>query len=114
MLGAQTETDQRKRVDFAVVWNFLIGLKALEGIDGIRTPLPIGFAFEVTAIGKGFLDLLVALWRGLHLVRSDRRAAANPSLGPAGVRMRRSLRCRFGVRRFRLSGSGGYRANRHC
>ncbi len=88
MLGAETKTDQRQRVDFAVIWNFLIGLEALERINGIRSPLPIGFAVEVTAIGESFLDLLITLGRGLQLVSGGGRAAGNPDLGPAIMRMR--------------------------
>ena len=61
MLGTEPQADQCEGVDFAVVIEFLIGLKTLERLDGIIFPLAVRLALEVAPLLQRFLNFLVAI-----------------------------------------------------
>jgi hypothetical protein len=59
----------------------LIGLEALQGVHRIVSPLAIYLAFEITALGKRLLDLLIALGIGMKLVARARSCAPGRASG---------------------------------
>ena len=60
MLWTEAKVDQRRRADFSIVRQLLIGLKLFYGSDGIVAPLAIHLTFEVAFIGERLLNFLVA------------------------------------------------------
>ncbi len=81
MLRTEAEADQRRRADFSIVRQFLIGLKLFYGSDGIVTPLAVNLAFEVAFVGERLLNFLVALRVGMRLV--GRTSPFGPSCAAA-------------------------------
>jgi len=56
----KAKVDQRRRADFSIVRQLLIGLKLFYGRDGIVDPLALHLTFEVAFIGERLLNFLVA------------------------------------------------------
>ena len=83
MLGAKTQADQSKRIDLAIGLEFLAGLEALHGVNGIVSPFAIHLSLEITAAGERLLDLLVAFGIRMKLVRRSGGAfgAGTPASG---------------------------------
>lgn len=90
MWRSKPQIRKRKRVDFAVVVEFLIGLEALQSVHRVISPLPVYLAFEIAAVGERLLDLLVALWVRMKLISRARSGAliASVYLTACGARFR--------------------------
>ena len=101
-LGTQTHRDQRQSVQFSVRCEVLVGLKALERLDRLRTPCAARLTLEVTFGCQRLLNLLISILGGRLLIRS-------PGFG--GFILRRLFESR-GLRGFVLGrlvrGSGNF------
>src|ERR1035438_7350773 len=65
VVRAQTERDERQRIDLAGGFQGLLGLKLFEGVPGRRTPGARSLFKGQVALGhQRFLDLFVAIRRG--------------------------------------------------
>lgn len=60
MLRTETESDQRRRADFPIVRQLLIGLELFHGGYGIIAPFAVDIAFEVAFIGERLLNFFIA------------------------------------------------------
>ena len=90
MLWTEAETDQRRRADFAIVRQLLIGLELSYGGHGIVTPLAVDFTFEVAFIGERLLNFLVALGVRMRLVGGTPLFSASyPAVGGGCTLVRR-------------------------
>ncbi len=87
MFRAETEIDQAERIDLAVWIQLLAGLKTLESVCGIVSPLAVHRAVKVAAISERLLNLLVTFGIRMELV-TGRGSLMNPGPmtmpGPAG------------------------------
>ena len=68
MLRTEAEPHQRRRADFPIIRELLVGLELFYGGDGIVTPLAVDIAFEIAFIGERLLNFLVALRVGMGLI----------------------------------------------
>src|ERR1039458_1603389 len=104
VLGTQSQCDQRKRIDFAAALQFLLALKAFEGVAAILIPHPACLlGFQIALGYQCLLNLLIPLRRWSHLPSptGDRLAL------PAALRGGRSgSRC-LGMAPICRAGSGG-------
>ena len=97
--GTQAQSDQRKRTDFTVGHQVLVGLETLEGVHRVGPPLARGLALQVAFARKSLLNFLVPFARrGLLIVArwaADRFAFATRggACGPGRGRLRASF-CR--------------------
>ena len=60
MLWTEAEADQRRRADFPIIRQLLIGLELFHGGHGIVAPFAVDVAFEVAFIRERLLNFLVA------------------------------------------------------
>ncbi len=112
MLWAKSQSSQSESVDFAVTFELLVGLEALESVDRIVVPFAVRLAFEIATISESLLDLRVALRIRMELITGGGSSMGNAS----GFRMpARCMRSRSGmstVFRGRYVGSSSRRLGR--
>lgn len=96
MLWTEAEADQRRRADFPIIGQLLIGLELFHGGDGIVAPFAVDVAFEVAFISKRLLNFLIA--RGVRMRWVRRTSPFGPSYTAArgGGAFVRRLRWRGG------------------
>lgn len=104
VLGTQSQCNQRKRIDFAAALQFLLALKAFEGVAAILIPHPACLlGFQIALGYQCLLNLLIPLRRWSHLPSPPGHC---PPL-PAALRGGRSgSRC-LGMAPICRAGSGG-------
>ena len=92
VFGAKAESDQRQRINFAVIGQLLIGLEAFQSVNRIVVPLAVDLSFEIAAVGKRLLNLLVPLRIRMQLVGRRGRdmgpGVSRPSLAGVCVALR--------------------------
>ena len=70
VFGAEAQTNERQRCDVAVgIKQLPVHLEAAQGIFRVVAPLAIYFAFEIAFVGKGLLNLLIAIGVRVQLIR---------------------------------------------
>lgn len=82
MFRTEAECNQTQSVNLAIIIDFLIGLKASQGIDRIVAPRAVRIAFEIAAIRESFLNRLITFGIGMKLVRGSGRRMSRASLFP--------------------------------
>lgn len=97
---AQAERNQTEGINFAVIVDLLIGLKATHRVNRVVSPFAIGVAFEVTSVCQCPLNRLVAIWIRMELIARSRRrfGHSNDSSGARadGAGARTKGACRAG------------------
>ena len=96
-LGAKAQRDERKRIDFAIGHEVLVGLETLEGVGRLWPPLASRLALEVTLAPQSLLDFPITV-RCRCLLIGARGAMCGLSFA-VGAGLRGARFCSFGSRR---------------
>ncbi len=98
VLWAQTESNQRQRIQFPRCVQALVLLKTAQGVGGIRIPNAAGILFQIPALHQSGLNFLIALGRRGQL-------AGAPGGSRNGAGLLAAPGCAFGL--FRGLGGPG-------